>query len=88
MLITQEVICQSCGMPIIKDREKGGTNQDGTKSVLYCSHCFKAGQFTDPDITADEMVQKVKDKLKDKNIPLFIATIFTKVIPHLKRWQK
>ena len=35
--------CQSCGMPMKKDPEGGGTNADGSKSPDYCSYCFRNG---------------------------------------------
>ena len=47
-------ICQSCGMPIDKDPNKGGTNSDGSKSDKYCSYCFSNGSFTQ-NISLDEM---------------------------------
>ena len=27
--------CQSCGMPLTKDPEKGGTEKGGEKSIVY-----------------------------------------------------
>ena len=48
--------CQSCGMPMKKDPEGGGTNADGDKSQDYCSYCFVNGAFTSPEIkTAADM---------------------------------
>lgn len=29
--------CQSCGMPLKKSPNDGGTNKDGTISTMYCS---------------------------------------------------
>ncbi len=29
--------CQSCGMPISKDPEGGGSETDGSRSAKYCS---------------------------------------------------
>jgi hypothetical protein len=40
-------------MPFSKDEKGGGTEADGTKSALYCSHCYASGQFTQPDMTAE-----------------------------------
>jgi len=42
--------CQSCGMPMKRDEKGGGSNADGTKSMMYCSHCYQNGQFVLPDI--------------------------------------
>lgn len=79
--------CQSCGMPFNKDPEGGGSNVDGTKSTLYCSYCFQQGAFTQPDFTAAQMQAFVKQILKDKGLPGFIAGLFTMGIPKLKRWN-
>jgi len=40
--------CQSCGMPMSRDEKGGGTNADGSKSAMYCSHCYAGGKFTLP----------------------------------------
>ncbi len=32
--------CQSCGIPMKKDPELGGTNADDSKSLKYCSKLF------------------------------------------------
>jgi Putative zinc ribbon domain len=79
--------CQSCGMPMSKDPEGGGTEADGSKSREYCSHCYQNGGFTEPDLTAQQMVQKVSAKLREMHFPGFIAKRFTREIPDLKRWK-
>jgi hypothetical protein len=33
-------------MPLKKDEKGGGTNADGSKSVIYCSKCYENGKFT------------------------------------------
>ena len=80
--------CQSCSMPLSKDENGGGTNADGSKNVEYCSHCYQNGQFTEPNITVDQMIEKVKERLKQMHIPGFLTGFFTKDIPKLKRWQQ
>ncbi|MEJ0054823.1 MAG: zinc ribbon domain-containing protein [Bacteroidota bacterium] len=79
--------CQSCGMPLSRDDKGGGTNSDGTKSVMFCSHCYQQGAFTKPAITMDEMKHLVKGKLKEFGIPGFLTPIFTRHIPTLERWK-
>jgi hypothetical protein len=79
--------CQSCGMPLKKDAKGGGTNADGSKSTTYCSHCFVDGNFTKPDITAVQMQEFVKEKLKEMKFPGFLAKYFAKGIPKLERWK-
>ncbi len=79
-------ICQSCGMPLARDEKGGGTNLDGSKSSEFCSHCYQAGRFTEPDLTMNQMVTKVRGKLKEMHFPGFVAQFFTKDIPKLQRW--
>ena len=78
--------CQSCGMPLSKDAQGGGTEASGAKSAEYCSHCYANGKFTEPNLTVDEMVEKVRTRMKEMHIPGFLAKGFTKDIPTLKRW--
>ena len=56
--------CQSCGMPMSRDEKKGGTNADGSKSSMYCSHCFEAGAFRAAELSAHEMQALVQSKLE------------------------
>lgn len=49
--------CQSCGMPIFSG-EEAGTEKDGTESSSYCVHCYQKGEFTEPDLSHEEMIQK------------------------------
>lgn len=80
--------CQSCGMPLSKDEGKGGTEKDGSKSKDYCSHCYQKGKFTMPDLTVEQMQERVKGIMKQMHIPGFLAGYFTKDIPNLKRWKQ
>jgi len=79
--------CQSCGMPLGRDERGGGTNADGSKSRMYCSHCYEGGRFTLPDITAGEMQERVKGKLKESGFPGFLAGLFSRRVPKLERWR-
>lgn len=80
--------CQSCGMPLSKDPKGGATNADGSKNKMYCSHCFENGKFLQPEVTAMQMQEFVKGKLKEMGFPGFLAGFFTKGIPNLERWKK
>ena len=42
--------CQSCGIPLKKDKMGGGTNIDGSMSKLYCSYCYVHGRFRNIEI--------------------------------------
>lgn len=87
MMETGNGYCQSCGMPLKRDAQGGGTNADGSKSAVYCSHCYTGGQFTLPELTVDQMQARVKEKLKEYGFPGFLTGMFTSRIPKLKRWS-
>ena len=80
--------CQSCGMPMKRDPQNGGTNSDGSKNSDYCSYCYKDGVFTSPEIdTPQKMQQFCIKKMKEMGMPGFVAWFFTRSIPKLKRWS-
>ena len=80
--------CQSCGMPLRRDEKGGGTNADGSKNLMYCSHCFEAGRFTLPDMSVQEMQTRVKGKLREAGVPGIAAWLLARKVPKLARWQK
>ncbi len=80
--------CQSCGMPLSKDENGGGSEQDGSLSSVYCSRCYVKGAFTKPGMTLDEMQTLVKEKLKSMGFPGVVAWFFTRAISKLERWKK
>lgn len=49
------LICQSCGMNISDDKNKG-TNADKSLSKEYCSFCFTDGMFAN-NMTLEEQVE-------------------------------
>jgi hypothetical protein len=75
-------------MPLSKDEKGGGTEANGEKSAQYCSHCYSSGRFTDPDLTVDQMIERVRGKMKEMHVPGFLAKSFTKDIPTLGRWTR
>jgi hypothetical protein len=79
--------CQSCGLPWDKDPNGGGTNNDNSLSVLYCSYCFKEGKFVQPNWTVEDMCNYAVEVLKRKGIPEMLGKMLTQGIPKLKRWN-
>ena len=75
-------------MPFKKDPQHGGTEADGRKSTMFCSHCYRNGKFILPDITAVQMQARSKRKLTEKGFPGFIAAFLVRNIPNLERWTK
>lgn len=78
--------CQSCGMPLNKDSQGGGTEADGSRSSTYCSLCYQDGAFVHPDFTASQMQEHCVTQLKNKGMPAIMAWMFTRSIPKLDRW--
>ena len=79
--------CQSCGMPLRRDEKGGGTNVDGSRSGMYCSHCYEAGAFTLPNISAEEMQSRVKSRLREVGLPGVAAWLLARRVPKLARWR-
>ena len=82
-------ICQSCGMPLDKDPNKGGTNLDGSISDKYCSFCFQNGKFTDEGITLQEKIEKnIQIAVSQLDIPESEARAMAEsLLPNLERWK-
>lgn len=74
-------------MPLKRDEKGGGTNANGSKSIMFCSKCFEQGKFTQPDMTIEQMQTLVKGKLKEFGFPGLVAGLFTRNIPKLERWR-
>jgi hypothetical protein len=82
-------ICQSCGMPLEKDPQKGGTNADKSISDKYCSFCYSDGKFYDEGITLNEKIEK--------NIQIAVSRLgisesqarqnAERLLPALERWK-
>ena len=82
--------CQSCDMPIANPKFRG-TEKDGAKSPKYCLYCYKNGEFTLPNCTMEEMVEKSAKGWSDQdpNMSYTQAKAFLKqCLPHLERWRK
>ncbi len=88
MEIPKGPFCQSCSMPMDRP-DCFGTNVDGTQNNDYCCHCFYNGEFTNPNITLEEMIDLVvsimveKVKMSEKQA----RQISESFIPTLKRWR-
>ncbi len=76
-------------MPLAEAAGNLGTNHDGSNTYEYCSFCFRAGEFTNPNQTLSEMIQSsIENMTADLNMPVEKATeLANSFIPALKRWQ-
>ena len=82
----EEMICQSCSMPLSNEEDKG-TNKDGTINQDYCIHCFKDGEFTE-DITLEEAIADSVNYAEMAGMTKeAMLEMQSKVLPTLKRWK-
>lgn len=86
--VTLGAVCQSCGMPIRKG-DDFGTTASGAKNLEYCWYCYRKGEFLEPNLTKEQMVEKVANVLKEtKKMPDEKAMEYAMgMIPALKRWK-
>ena len=87
--INNKTICQSCGMPMKKDKDFG-TNFDRSQSQEYCCFCFRNGKFTDEGITLQEKIDKlIRISVEQLGMPEDTARQMAETkLPQLKRWKK
>lgn len=75
-------------MPMSRDENAGGTEMDGiTKSMEYCSHCYREGRFTEPDITVDQMISRVQERLRGTGMPEPVIERNLMAVYGLDRWK-
>ena len=80
-------MCQSCGMPI-RDPAQRGTEKISGFSDKYCMHCYKNGEFTWKNATAEQMqIYSAGVLVNQKHWPAFMARAATRGIPKLERWH-
>ncbi len=91
-----KIRCQSCGMPLGEFEVQGkkednfGTDHDHSKTKEFCKFCFQNGEFTDPNLTLQGMIDRsVHFMAKNLKFTTQEATELSEsVIPKLKRWKK
>jgi hypothetical protein len=79
--------CQSCGMPMSKDPQGGGTNADGSKTENYCSYCYQNGAFVGGEMLVEEFQEFCRQKMVESGQPKFLAWLFTRGMKRLERWK-
>lgn len=82
--------CQSCGMPLHKDAQGGGTENDGSKSTKYCSYCYQNGEFIGGNISIQEFSEFSRKGMIEGGQNKFLAWLFSRpfMLAHLERWKK
>ncbi|MEA3272988.1 MAG: zinc ribbon domain-containing protein [Patescibacteria group bacterium] len=81
-------ICQSCGMPMKRIKDYG-IFPNKNRSKEYCHFCFQEGKFVDPDITIEQMINRVAVVMADKMkmTERQARGMAENFLPSLKRWH-
>jgi NAD-dependent SIR2 family protein deacetylase len=84
----KEAQCQSCGMTFDKKHQKFiAKEQDGSASI-YCSYCYKDGEFLEPEATMNDMIEVAVPYFTQKMGSEQEARAYlTEVIKNLSRWK-
>lgn len=80
-------MCQSCGMPMQRDPQGGGTNADGSKNPLYCSYCYANGDFTFKTNDVKEFQEHCRKMMIEGGHNKFMAWLFSRGMKRLSRWK-
>ncbi|KOP71860.1 effector binding domain-containing protein [Cytobacillus solani] len=81
------VYCQSCGMPM-NEEKIFGTEKDEGRSREYCVYCYEKGEFKQPNMTVEDMIDLCVPFMKeDGKSEEEARTILTNFLPTLKRWS-
>jgi len=75
MKISEQNICESCGMPMHKLADFG-TNKDSTINTEYCHFCYLQGKFVDHGITFEQKIEKNINMAEKMGMPKEDARIF------------
>ncbi len=81
--------CQSCAMPMTRP-EAFGTDEIGQRVNDYCHYCYASGDFTEPNVTMQQMLNRcVAILAREAHVTEEEAhAIVSGQIPQLKRWRQ
>ena len=83
----EQHFCQSCGMPLTEEQLLGN-EKDGSKNLEYCIYCYDNGEFKQPDLTLEQMIEICVPHMKEAGMTEVAArTLLKEHLPRLKRWQ-
>lgn len=81
-----QMICQSCSMPLTNESDKG-TNKDGSLSVDYCKYCFEAGNFIGYKTLEEAIADSVNYAEQSGMTKEEMLSLAKEILPTLKRWR-
>jgi hypothetical protein len=84
--MSENKMCQSCGMPLKKDPKGGSTNADGSKNNKYCSYCYDKGDFTFKG-NVNDFQEFCRKMMIEGGHNRFTAWLFKRGMSRLERWK-
>ena len=85
-----EKCCQSCGLPFNEEHKHFIAKEVDCTESIYCTMCYKDGEFIVPNMTMDEMIEIQVPHLVG-SLKLGTETEIRKqlreVLPKLQRWM-
>lgn len=79
--------CQSCGMPM-QDDSLRGAEKNGSKNEDYCVYCYENGEFKQPDVTMEGMIDICVPFMTEEGMDEGAArSLLRTQLPGLKRWR-
>lgn len=79
--------CQSCAMPLKKEEDRG-TELLFSRSHKYCINCYQEGEFTQKDLSLEDMKRLVKEKCEELGVPRMMSGLFVRNLHKLERWNQ
>jgi hypothetical protein len=85
--MNENTMCQSCGLPFNEEHTQFMQKEPDGNTSLYCTLCYKDGQFLAPEVSMEEMIESIVPIL-GKSIGEDTARKEMKALfPTLKRWK-
>lgn len=80
-------VCHSCYKQFVFADERG-KNYDGTMSISFCKECYLDGSYTEIELTFEEALQRLKNKLEELNYRPKKIKNKLKDFKNLRRWRR
>lgn len=81
-------VCQSCGIPIGRDPQHGGTDADGSRNETYCGYCYQNGAFTYACDDVKVFQEHCRQMMVKGGHNRFTAWLFSRGMKRLGRWKE
>jgi hypothetical protein len=72
-------------MPLDRPEDLG-TEEDRSRSTIYCIHCYRGGRFTDEAMTLERMRERVREQLEAVHAGDDAIREAIGRLPQLSRW--